>query len=571
MTDNRQVPSPLDRRRFLARAAAMGAASLVAPSAAGALTAGASNQSAALGALAPGEHAPSTAPIAPGSVGAFELDEFTVAQLGAAMREGKWTSRAICEKYLGRIAEIDKTGPALNAIIELNPDALAIADALDAERRAKGPRGPLHGIPVLIKDNIDTGDRMRTSAGSLALAESVAPRDSFVAERLRAAGCVILGKTNPSEWANFRSSKSTSGWSGRGGLTRNPYVLDRNACGSSTGTGVAISASLAAIGIGTETDGSIVCPSSLCGLVGIKPTVGLVSRAGIIPISHTQDTAGPMCRTVTDAALLLGALTGVDPRDPATKASAGKARTDYSGFLNPDALKGARIGVARSLFGANEAQDLVMERALAAMRDAGAVLVDPADVSSMDKLGDAETIVLRTEFKAGINAYLASLGPYAPHKTLADLIAFNEANREREMPWFGQDTFIKCQATKGLSDPAYLAALAKCRRLSRTEGLDATLARHQLAAIVAPTKGPAWLTDVVSGARAAGGSATLAAVAGYPSITVPAGDVAGLPVGLSFMGAAWNEGVLISLAFAFERATTARRTPRFLPTLGLPA
>ena len=505
----------------------------------------------------------------PASSPPFPLEEATGAQLQDWMTSGRYTSRQIVQFYLDRIDQIDRHGPTLRAVIEVNPDALTIADALDKERGQKGPRGPLHGIPILIKDNIDTGDRMSTTAGSLALDGSHPARDAFVAARLRDAGAVILGKTNLSEWANFRSTHSTSGWSGRGGQTKNPYVLDRNPCGSSSGTGSAISANLAAVGIGTETDGSIVCPSSANGLVGIKPTVGLVSRSGIIPISHSQDTAGPMARTVADAAALLAVLTGPDPRDPATAESRGKVTGSYASALNPAALKGVRIGVARSFFGFSAAVDRIMDEAIAAMKSAGAIIVDPANITTSGKFDDAEGDVMNFEFKADLNAYLAALGPSAPHKTLADLIAFNEQNADREMPYFGQEQFIRAQAKGPLTSPAYKAAREKCLRLSRTEGIDATLKKHRVVAIVAPTGGPAWTTDLLNGDHFTGGSSSPAAVSGYPSITVPAGYVHGLPVGISFIGAQWSDGMLIGLAYAFEQATRVRRPPRFEPTVKL--
>ena len=498
----------------------------------------------------------------------FELDEVTISELQDGMRSGKFTARSLVEKYTARIDEIDKRAPAVNAIIELNPDAFAIADALDEERRAKGPRGPLHGIPVLIKDNIDTADRMMTTAGSLALVGSKPPKDSFVAQRLRAAGAVILGKTNLSEWANIRSSHSTSGWSGRGGLTKNPYALDRNACGSSSGTGAGISANLAAVGIGTETDGSIVCPSSSNGLAGIKPTVGSVSRSGIIPISHSQDGAGPMCRTVRDAAILLGALTGVDPEDSATAASAGKSQTDYSQYCDPNGLKGARIGVARKYFGFNDAVDALMEEALDVMKKQGATLVDPADIETLGKFDDSELLVFMYELKADLNAYLARLGPSAPVRTLKDIIEFNDRNRQKEMPYFGQDLFLKAEGKGPLSEKAYLDAVARNHQLARTEGIDAIMDKHHLDALVAPTGGPAWLTDLINGDHSAGGSSNAAAVAGYPNVNVTAGSIFGLPVGISFFGRAWSEPTLIKLAYSFEQAAKARQAPRFLASVG---
>jgi amidase len=482
------------------------------------------------------------------------------------MKSGKFTARSLVEKYISRTHEIDKRGPAVNAIIELNPDALSIAEALDLEHKAKGARGPLHGVPVLIKDNIDTADQMMTTAGSLALVGSKPPKDSFVAQKLRAAGAVILGKTNLSEWANIRSGHSVSGWSGRGGLTKNPYALDRNPCGSSSGTGAGISANLAAIGIGTETDGSIVCPSSSNGLAGIKPTVGLVSRSGIIPISHSQDGAGPMSRTVRDAAILLGALTGIDSEDAATAASAGKSQTDYAQFCDPNGLKGARIGVARKYFGFNEAVDALIQQSLEVMKQQGATLVDPADIETFGKFDESELLVFMYELKADLNAYLGRLGPGAPVRSLQDIIDFNDRNRQKEMPYFGQDLFLKAQAKGPLTDKEYTDALAKNHQLARTEGIDALMDKHQLDAIVAPTGGPAWLTDLVNGDHVAGGSSNAAAVAGYPNINVTAGFLFGLPVGISFFGRAWSEPTLIKLAYSFEQATKTRRAPRFLQT-----
>ena len=494
----------------------------------------------------------------------------TIATLQEGMRSGRWTARKLCELYLDRIDKLDRSGPTLRSVIEVNPDALAIADALDAERRAGNVRGALHGIPVVIKDNIDTADRMQTTAGSLALVGAKPPRDAFVAGRLRAAGAVILGKTNLSEWANFRSTHSTSGWSGRGGHCRNPYALDRNPCGSSSGTGAAVAANFAAVGVGTETDGSIVCPSAANSLVGIKPTVGLVSRAGIIPIAHSQDTAGPMARTVTDAAILLGALAGADPRDPATAAGAGKASADYTRFLDAGGLKGARIGVPREkLFGYSAAADKLVGDAIEVMRGLGAEIVDPADIPHLGDYDDAEFTVLLYEFKADLEAYLADLGPAAPMHTLADLIAFNDKHRREEMPYFGQEIFERAETKGPLTDDAYVEAAARCRRLSRTEGLEVVLAEHKLDALLAPTGGPPWTTDLVNGDHFLGASSTPAAVSGHPSITVPAGYVFGLPVGLSLIGKPWDEGTLIRLAYAYEQAAKVRKPPTFLATADL--
>ena len=499
---------------------------------------------------------------------AFEFEETTIAELQEGMRAGKLTAREIAEKYLDRIEKFDRKGPRLNSIIELNPDALSIAAELDRERKTKGARSPLHGIPVLIKDNIDTADRMRTTAGSLALADTHAPHDAFIVGRLREAGAVLLGKTNLSEWANFRSTHSSSGWSGRGGQTRNPYAIDRNPCGSSSGSGVAVAANFAAVAVGTETDGSIVCPASACSLVGIKPTLGLVSRSGIIPIAHSQDTAGPMTRTVADAALLLNALTGIDPRDRVTQSSRGKSHADYTRFLDANGLRGARIGVARKFFGFNDKVDKLMTDAIDALKRAGAIIIDPADLPSHGKYDDSEFEVLLYEFKADLNKYLTERGGGAP-RSLKELIEFNERNREREMPYFGQEIFLKAQEKGPLTSKAYLAALAKNHRLSRAGGIDAALAKHRLDALIAPTGGPPWTTDLVNGDHFSGGSSTPAAVAGYPNINVPAGYVFGLPVGISFFGTAYSEPVLIKLAYAFEQATKHRRPPQFTDSAGL--
>jgi amidase len=505
-----------------------------------------------------------------GPPAASELDELTITDLHAGMASGKYTAVSLAQKYLERINDIDKHGPAINSVIELNPDALSIASDLDKERKSKGTRGPLHGIPVLIKDNIDTHDRMQTTAGSLALGGSIPLQDSTVAKKLREAGAVILGKTNLSEWANLRSSHSTSGWSGRGGQTKNPYVLDRNPCGSSSGTGAAIAANLATIGIGTETDGSVVCPSNANSLVGIKPTLGLISRAGIIPIAHSQDTSGPMCRSVTDAAILLGVLAGVDSRDDATKASAGKSFADYTKFLHEVyGFKGARIGIHRKSFGFNDAVDKLMNDCIDIIKNLGAIIVDPADIPTAGKFDDSELEVLLYEFKADLNSYLASLGPGAPVKSMKEIIDFNEQYRDREMPYFGQDLMIKAQAKGPLTDKAYRDALAKNQRLSRKEGIDFVMDKNKLDALIAPTGGPGWTTDWINGDHFTGGYSTASAVAGYPHITVPAGYVFGMPVGISFFGRAWGEPTLIKFAYAFEQATKARRSPQFLPTAKL--
>lgn len=497
----------------------------------------------------------------------FSLLETTIAELQALQAAGQLTAQDITQLYLDRIAQLDSGPTAVNAVIELNPEALDIAAALDAERHTAGTRGPLHGIPILLKDNIDTADAMQTTAGSLALAGTHAPHDAFLVAQLRAAGAVILGKTNLSEWANFRSTHSSSGWSSRGGQTRNPYALDRSPCGSSSGSGAAVSANFCTAAIGTETDGSIVCPAHANGIVGLKPTLGLVSRSGIIPIAHSQDTAGPMTRTVADAAILLGALAGVDARDPATAVSQVHLHTDYTQFLDPQGLRGARIGILRDYVGKTPAVDAIMETAVDTLRRLGAVIVDPVALANRDAYRDTELEVLLYEFKSDLAAYFATLGPDFPIRSLADVIAFNHSHAHETMPWFGQE-LLEMAATRGpLTDEAYLQALANNRRQSRTAGIDALLQEHALDAILSPTGNPAWPIDWVNGDASGWGSSAAAAVAGYPNITVPAGFVHGLPVGVSFFAGAWSEPTLLRLAYAFELATQARRPPAFLPTL----
>ena len=484
------------------------------------------------------------------------FDEATLADLQGAMASGSLTSHALTESYLTRIETLD---PTLHSVLQTNPGALETAGAMDAERRSGRVRSPLHGIPVLVKDNIDTADRMKTTAGSFALGEVTPSRDAFAVERLREAGAVILGKANLSEWANFRSTRSSSGWSARGGQCVNPYAADRSPCGSSSGSGVAVSANLCAVAVGTETDGSIVCPSSVNGIVGIKPTVGLVSRSGVVPVSHSQDTPGPMARTVRDAAALLSALAGVDERDAATAEA--RVEPDYVAFVGPDGLRGSRIGVARKLAGFNDRVDQLFEEALGAMRDLGAEIVDPADIPHADDLEDPELEVFLYEFKADLEAYLATLGPSQPYRRLADLIAFNEEHADLEMPFFGQELFDGAAEKGPLTEPAYLEALETCRRLSRAEGIDAVMDEHRLDALVAPSNAPAWRIDYANGDHHVGGNSTPAAVAGYPNVTVPMGFAFDLPIGISLMGRAWSEGRLIRLASAFEHATDHRRPP----------
>lgn len=505
-------------------------------------------------------------------VRSFELDEVTLTELQERLDSGEFTARILVEKYLERIAEIDQRGPAVNAVIELNPDALSIAEALDVERRQGVRRGPLHGIPLLLKDNMGTADRMTTTAGSLALAGFIPGKDAGIVRRLRNRGAVILGKANLSEWANFRSSYSSSGWSGRGGQTRNPYSLDRNPNGSSSGSAAAVAANMCAVAVGTETDGSIVGPASANGIVGIKPTLGLVSRAGIIPISRNQDTAGPLCRTVADAAMVLDQLVGFDPDDPVTRRSDGKSLLSYASFLRRDGLRGARIGVVRNSFqltaGGGDAQgdELIrglFDEAVRAVRKEGATLVDPIEIRSLGELGESELEVLLYDFKADLNAYLAGFGRKVPMHSLADIIEFNERNRDEEMRYFGQDIFLKAQAKGQRTEQAYRDALVRSRRLAREEGIDAVMSRYRLDALIGVTTGPAWMTDHVDGDHDPGGVFPLAAVAGYPNINVPMGFVFGLPVGMSFFGRAWTEGPLIGMAYAFEQATKIRKAPGF--------
>jgi len=551
MSRDSQPPKNNSRRNFLRSGACATLATAAYP---------------ALGAARVFDRATLSAATATSSIPDFELDEIAIDSLQKAFESGQYSSRSVTEKYLARIQQIDKAGPMLHSVIEVNPDAMKIAEGLDAERKSKGARGPLHGVPILIKDNIDTGDRMNTTAGSLALLGSRAPRDAFVAAQLRKAGAVILGKTNLSEWANIRSSHSTSGWSGRGGLTRNPYALDRNPCGSSSGTGAGVSANLCVAGVGTETDGSVVCPSSANGLVGLKPTVGLVSRSGIIPISHSQDTSGPMARTVRDAAILLSAMAGADTEDSATASSQGKAVADYTKFLDPAGLKGARLGVARKYFGFSDAVDQLMETLIAEMKLAGAEIIDPADIPTFGKFDESEMTIFYYELKADLASYLARRGNTSV-KNLKDVIEFNDRNRDREMPYFGQDIFIKSEQKGGLDSKEYTDALALNHQLTRTEGIDFIMDKFKLDALVAPTGGPAWLTDLINGDHSAGGSSNAAAVAGYPNINVTAGNLWGLPVGISFFGRAWSEPTLLKIAYSFEQMTKARQKPRFLATV----
>jgi amidase len=504
----------------------------------------------------------------------FDLEEVTIPDLQQRMQSGRETSRSLVDKYLARIEAVDRSGPALHSVLEINPDARTIADRLDAERKSGRVRGPLHGIPILLKDNIATADAMMTTAGSLALANAKPPKDAFIVSRLRDAGAVILGKTNLSEWANFRSTHSTSGWSGRGGLTKNPYALDRNTSGSSSGSGASVAANLAVAAVGTETDGSIVSPSNVNGLVGIKPTLGLVSRSGIVPIAHSQDTAGPMTRTVADAAALLTAMAGADPDDRATHAGVQRrptsAATDYTTTLDPNGLKGARIGVVRNkYFGYSPAADRLAEAAIAEMKKQGATIVDPANIATLGKFDEGEFEVLLYEFKADLNKYLTWLGAASPVHSLKEIMAFNDTHKDQEMPHFGQEIMAMAEKKGPLTSAKYVAALARNRRLAGPLGIDAVMTKFRLDALVAPTGGPAWLTDLVNGDSSFANSSapsTVTSVAGYPHITVPAGSEHGLPVGISFFGRAWSEAMLIKLAYAYEQATKHRKAPTFAPS-----
>lgn len=501
---------------------------------------------------------------------AFPFAEVTIDDLQRRMAAGELTARALTQAYLTRIAEVDQGGPKLNAVIEVNPDALAIAEKLDAERKAGRVRGPLHGIPVLLKDNIATADKMETTAGSPALVGHKPPRDAHIVARLREAGAVILGKANLSEWANFRGTYSVSGWSGRGGQTRNPFALDRNPSGSSSGSAAGVSANLCVFAIGTETNGSIVSPASVCGVVGLKPTVGLVSRAGIIPIAASFDTAGPMTRTIRDAAIVLQAIAGRDPRDGATEAIPAELAVDFAAALQPGALRGARIGAIRGMSVFRPWLELVFAAAVARLREAGAEVEEIAEFPGGGQFGSASHQVMLYEFKAGVNAWLAELGSAAKMKTLADVIAFNTAHRERELTIFGQELLIQAQAKGPLTEKAYLEARATCERQTRKEGIDALMDQHRLDALVTLTTGPAVLGDPVYGGAtgSAGGSSGAAAIAGYPSVTLPGAEVRGLPLGISFFGRAWSEAKLLALAADYEARTRVRREPTLPATIG---
>jgi amidase len=549
----------MNRRAFLTTAASASSTLL-----GGWALAGCARSNAVLERERAGERERDWATGAAGAAGSF-ADGFTIEELQRLFESNRLTAQAFSAACERRIQQIDRGGPRLNSVLEINPEVATIARALDEERRRRGPRGRLHGIPVLLKDNLDTHDRMMTTAGSLALSGSIAPRDSFVAERLRQAGAIILGKTNLSEWANFRGSRSISGWSGRGGQTRNPYCTACSPSGSSSGSAVAVAASLCTVAVGTETNGSIVSPASYCGIVGIKPTVGLVSRAGIIPISSSQDTAGPMARNVADAAALLSVMAGPDPRDPATADAASRLVPDYARSLDPGALQGARLGLSREMFKMHRSVDPVLEQTLAVLRRSGTELIDSIKLPSRQDLGGADRQVMLYEFKDGLNAYFASLGAGAPLRSLDELIEFNERHRDRELNFFGQETLIEANAKGPLSDSGYRDAKTRCREWSAK--LSAVFVENRLDAIIAPTSGPAHALDYIHGDRGLGGSSSFAAVAGLPHITVPCGQVRGLPVGLSFFGPAWTEARLIALAYAFEQGARARLVPRFIKSI----
>jgi len=501
--------------------------------------------------------------------GCKKMKEYSINEIQALMEKGEISARKLTEMYLTRIHEVDKSGPKLNSIIEINPEALEIAENLDKEWKNKKIRGPLHGIPVIIKDNINTADKMQTTAGSLAFKVHIALEDAFIVKKLREAGAIILAKANLSEWANFRSTRSTSGWSSRGGQTLNPYSLDRSPCGSSSGSAVAVAANLCSVAIGTETDGSIICPSQVNSIVGIKPTIGLVSRTGIIPISHNQDTAGPMARTVRDAAILLGIIAGVDPDDTSTLKHNNEIPSDYTKFLDSNGLNGARIGVTRNYFGKNDRIDLIIEGAIKKMKELGAEIIDPVEIKTIDDLEDPEFEILLFDFKHDLNEYLAKYGPINSIKNIDDIIQFNKEHQEKVMPYFGQEIFIMASEKGPLTSDEYKEALKKCHRLARDEGIDAVLKEHQLDAIIAPSGGAAWPIDYVNGDHFTEGSSSAAAVAGYPNITVPVGYVFGLPVGISFFGGAFQEPKLLKIAYSFEQSTQIRKSPKFLPKLDL--
>ncbi len=497
------------------------------------------------------------------------MKEYTINEIQSLMEKGDLSTEKLTKLYLSRIQEIDKQGPKLNAIIEINPEAIKVAKILDEERKNKTIRGPLHGVPVIIKDNINTADKMQTTAGSLAFKGFYAPEDAFIVKKLRDAGAVIIAKANLSEWANFRSNRSTSGWSSRGGQTLNPYVLDRNPCGSSSGSAVAVAANLCSVAIGTETDGSVICPSHTNSIVGIKPTVGLVSRTGIIPISHNQDTAGPMARTVQDAAILLSVIKGIDPDDYSTTKHKEELPLDYTEFLDANGLKGARIGVARNYFGKNDLVDKIIEVSIGKMKELGAVIIDPVEIKTLNDINEIEFQVLLYDFKNDLNEYLAKYGPINSLRNINDIIKFNNDHREVVMPYFGQEAFILATEKDSIESEEYKEALERCHCLTRDEGIDAVLKEHQLDAIIAPSGGAAWLIDYINGDHSTGGSSSAAAVSGYPNITVPAGYIHGLPVGISFFSGAFQEPKLLKIAYSFEQATKIRKPPEFLPTVEL--